>query len=214
MCDRAVRAQQRRLVRISLMIKMSVPHLCRCPIAGCIMRDPVLLVESGHTFERRSIERWLHENATCPISRQSLVTKSLVTNWLARMCIAHFEDTKPVSKKRRLLVRGRGSFTATSACIHLDGPVLYATTDILGGRVSRLDLNVHLENFDGHVRPRVDCHARGRFFDSCKQVRQVRTGQQTHLTGVAQRLNGDWMLWNLCLDRHVRNVDGRLDWMQ
>ncbi len=193
---------------------MSVPDFCRCPITTCIMRDPVLLVESGHTFERHGIERWLHKNTTCPITRKSLVTKSLVTNWVAKMCIAHFEATNLAPKKRRPIVRGRGNFTATSACIHLDGSVLYATTDVLRGRVGRLDLNVHLENLDGRVRPRIDCHARGRFFDSCKQVRLVRRGQQTHLTGMAQLLNGDWMPWDLCLDKHVRNMDGRLDWMQ
>ena len=92
-------------------LRMSVPDLCRCPITRCIMRDPVLLVESGHTFDRHNIETWLQDQATCPISRTKLVTKSLVTNWMARMCIAHFANSKPAPKKRRPIVRGQESFT-------------------------------------------------------------------------------------------------------
>ena len=195
-------------------LRMSVPDLCRCPITRCIMRDPVLLVESGHTFDRHSIETWLQDQATCPISRTKLVTKSLVTNWMARMCIAHFANSKPAPKKRRPIVRGQESFTGTSACIHLDGPLLCATTDITKGRVSRLDLNVYLENNDGRVRPRTDCRTKGRFFDTCKFVRVVRRGQHTYLTGMAQRLLGDWVCWDLCLDGCVRNVNGRLEWMR
>jgi hypothetical protein len=75
-------------------------------------------------------------------------------------------------------------------------------------------LNFYLENIDGHVRPRTDCRAKGDLFGSCKLVLMVRRGQHTYLTGMAQRLLGDWLCWDLCLDGCVRNVDGRLEWMQ
>jgi hypothetical protein len=179
------------------------------------MRNPVLLVESGHTFERDSIEMWLQGHATCPVSRERLVTKKLVTNWLARMCIGHFTNTKvQPARRRRLMVRRQGTFTATSACIHLDGPVLCATTDIPSGRVSRLNLNIYLENIDGQVRPRRNNCALGGFFATSKSVRVVRRSQHTYLTGMAQRLHGDWVGWDLCLDGHVGNEAGALVWMQ
>ena len=44
-------------------------HLC-CPITCELFRDPVMLVASGHTFEREAAEAWLAAgNATCPMTR-------------------------------------------------------------------------------------------------------------------------------------------------
>jgi hypothetical protein len=56
----------------------------RCPISLETMTDPVILVESGHTFERAEIAAWLARNDTCPLSKQRLATKELKPNHALR----------------------------------------------------------------------------------------------------------------------------------
>lgn len=47
-----------------------------CPISNQVMRDPVL-TPYGNCFERRSIENWLSQNATCPITLRPLAIHQL-----------------------------------------------------------------------------------------------------------------------------------------
>jgi len=60
----------------------------RCPISLETMTDPVILVESGHTFERAAIAQWLARPTsgpvTCPLTKQSLATCALVPNFAMR----------------------------------------------------------------------------------------------------------------------------------
>lgn len=39
-----------------------------CPITNALMRDPVV-VSSGHTFERRAIQKWMDAHRTKRITR-------------------------------------------------------------------------------------------------------------------------------------------------
>ena len=41
-----------------------------CPIGQTIMKDPVMLVESGITYDRDSITTWLMRSKTCPITKK------------------------------------------------------------------------------------------------------------------------------------------------
>ena len=50
-----------------------------CPISHCIMLDPVMDRE-GNTYERASIEQWLSEHNTSPITRNSLNVNDLAIN--------------------------------------------------------------------------------------------------------------------------------------
>lgn len=43
--------------------------------------DPVVLVATGHTYERALIEEWLKNNNICPMTGQVITDKTLVTNW-------------------------------------------------------------------------------------------------------------------------------------
>lgn len=36
----------------------------KCPISQCIMADPVIVVESGHSYERSRIKNWLRDHRT------------------------------------------------------------------------------------------------------------------------------------------------------
>ena len=51
-----------------------------CPITYDLMRDPVLLGNTGHTYERVAIESWLRNNNTDPLTNQSLNSSELIPN--------------------------------------------------------------------------------------------------------------------------------------
>ncbi|KAI3904052.1 hypothetical protein MKW92_015951 [Papaver armeniacum] len=70
------------------------PEDFKCPISLEIMTDPVIL-SSGHTFDRSSIQRWLDSgNRTCPITKQLLPQNpSLIPNHALRSLISNFSFT-------------------------------------------------------------------------------------------------------------------------
>ena len=55
-----------------------------CPITAERLRDPVILVGDGHTYERKAIEQWLEKNNTSPMMNTKLRTKELVPNYAMR----------------------------------------------------------------------------------------------------------------------------------
>ncbi|XP_062196300.1 U-box domain-containing protein 8-like [Phragmites australis] len=65
------------------------PDDLRCPISLEVMTDPVIL-PSGHTFERRSIQRWLDGgHLTCPVTNLPLPpSPPLIPNHALRRLIA------------------------------------------------------------------------------------------------------------------------------
>jgi hypothetical protein len=44
------------------------PHEFLCSITRELMADPVVLYDSGHTYERTAIERWLSMHSTDPVT--------------------------------------------------------------------------------------------------------------------------------------------------
>lgn len=58
--------------------KSVTPSSFVCPISKEVMEDPVILLGTGHTFERKAIEEWLSEHDTCPIDRQAKLDKKTV----------------------------------------------------------------------------------------------------------------------------------------
>ncbi|XP_077254019.1 plant U-box 8 [Tasmannia lanceolata] len=78
-----------------------LPDDFKCPISLEIMSDPVIL-SSGHTFDRVSIQRWLDSgNRTCPITKLPLPPHpSLIPNHALRSLISNFtlsSSSKPQS---------------------------------------------------------------------------------------------------------------------
>ncbi|KAL9657190.1 hypothetical protein ABK040_011412 [Willaertia magna] len=57
-----------------------------CPISQQLMIDPVI-IESGHTFDRSSIEEWLKSKNSCPVTRMELKVKSLTPNYSTKSTI-------------------------------------------------------------------------------------------------------------------------------
>jgi hypothetical protein len=58
-------------------VSVEVPYDFQDPITHELMTDPVLLVETGHTYNRLSIQQWFQKgNRTCPKTNRKL--KSLL----------------------------------------------------------------------------------------------------------------------------------------
>ncbi|PON46515.1 Beta-catenin [Trema orientale] len=72
------------------------PDDFKCPISLEIMTDPVIL-SSGHTFDRASIQRWLDAgHRTCPITKLPLPEyPSLIPNHALRSLISNFALVPP-----------------------------------------------------------------------------------------------------------------------
>eukprot|EP01024_Parvocaulis_polyphysoides_P013508 TRINITY_DN15282_c0_g1_i2.p3 TRINITY_DN15282_c0_g1~~TRINITY_DN15282_c0_g1_i2.p3 ORF type:complete len:194 (+),score=27.97 TRINITY_DN15282_c0_g1_i2:106-687(+) len=69
--------------------------LC-CPITQDLFRDPVLLVNSGHTYERYAIEQWLtgERRRTDPITGQQLTDFVLVPNHAVKQAVELWKKCK------------------------------------------------------------------------------------------------------------------------
>lgn len=58
-----------------------------CPITGEIMEDPVMLVATGQSYEKKAIEKWLEDHDTDPLSGVKLEDKTLAPNIaLRKLC--------------------------------------------------------------------------------------------------------------------------------
>lgn len=86
--------------------KMRVPHFksrsvsgddisqeLRCPISNQIMHDPVLLSESGNTYERECIEAALQERKVDPLTNQEIINPQLMSNQVVLRLIQSFLKT-------------------------------------------------------------------------------------------------------------------------
>lgn len=71
-----------------------------CPISYEIMRDPVMLLETGITYERKKIEEWLSTHNTCPKTQMELKSKALKPNIALKRSI---EDWQEMKMKQQLL---------------------------------------------------------------------------------------------------------------
>ncbi|KAI4296548.1 hypothetical protein L6164_036497 [Bauhinia variegata] len=74
-----------------------LPDHFKCPISLEIMSDPVIL-SSGHTFDRASIQRWLDAgHRTCPITKLPLPEHpSLIPNHALRSLISNYAHISPL----------------------------------------------------------------------------------------------------------------------
>jgi len=72
---------------------LDIPSHYLCPLSKQVMKDPVTLLETGHTFERQHIEKWLTNYETCPVTNQQLKSISTVQNFFAKSIIeARFQN--------------------------------------------------------------------------------------------------------------------------
>ncbi|KAL9649333.1 hypothetical protein ABK040_014635 [Willaertia magna] len=58
-----------------------------CPISQQLMIDPVIISETGQTYDRKTIEEWLQKQNTCPSTGIKLKSKTLTPNYIAKSAI-------------------------------------------------------------------------------------------------------------------------------
>ena len=75
----------------------TIPEEFRCPITNQIMMEPVL-IDSGETYEREAIEKWLEKNNTDPLTNIQLFNKNFVTNRSVKRSIVSFLENHPFSQ--------------------------------------------------------------------------------------------------------------------
>jgi Mg-chelatase subunit ChlD len=63
-----------------------IPDEFLCPISYEVMEDPVIL-EDGHTYDRKSIEAWLVQRRTSPLTNRALSSMTLNPNYALRAAI-------------------------------------------------------------------------------------------------------------------------------
>ena len=65
----------------------SMPHGFLCPISQEPMSSPVILVETGQSYEEANIRKWLELRSVCPVTGRKLTSKQLVPNHNLRKAI-------------------------------------------------------------------------------------------------------------------------------
>ena len=72
------------------------PEVLLCPITRTMFRDPVMVVESGHTYERSAVLAHFRRNgAKDPLTRRALSSTKVMTNWAVRQIVRDWLDKHP-----------------------------------------------------------------------------------------------------------------------
>ncbi|KAG9129640.1 hypothetical protein Leryth_014481 [Lithospermum erythrorhizon] len=78
-----------------------IPDDFRCPISLELMSDPVI-VSTGQTYERLSIEKWLEAgHSTCPKTQQALSKTTLTPNYVFVVCCGQGTPKRPGSSSSK-----------------------------------------------------------------------------------------------------------------
>jgi len=72
------------------------PEELLCPITRTMFRDPVMVVESGHTYERSAVLAHFRRNgAKDPLTRLALSNTKVYTIWAVRQIVQAWLDRHP-----------------------------------------------------------------------------------------------------------------------
>ena len=72
------------------------PEELMCPITRTMFRDPVIVVVSGHTYERSAIlEHFRRNGARDPLTNLALSSTKVMTNWVVRQFVQAWLDKHP-----------------------------------------------------------------------------------------------------------------------
>ena len=69
-----------------------IPEDIICPITSHIMTDPVILMESGNTYEREAILKWLTLKKTDPLTNEAISDDTIAPNRTVKRMIVSFLD--------------------------------------------------------------------------------------------------------------------------
>jgi len=69
------------------------PEVLLCPITRSMFRNPVVLFDSGHTYERSAVLAHFERNgAKDPLTRRALSSTKVMTNWAMRNVVQAWLD--------------------------------------------------------------------------------------------------------------------------
>lgn len=71
------------------------PSYFVCPITQELMRDPVIC-EDTHSYERRAIREWFKKHNNSPLTGETIVNQTLITNFSLRRAIQDWKTAKNV----------------------------------------------------------------------------------------------------------------------
>ncbi|KAJ1417466.1 Zinc finger, RING/FYVE/PHD-type [Sesbania bispinosa] len=95
---------------------VSVPPYFRCPLSLELMLDPVI-VASGQTYERQSIQKWLDHGLTvCPKTRQRLTHTNLTPNYTVKAMIANWREENNIQLSSNSENNNSSRITSPSYC--------------------------------------------------------------------------------------------------
>ncbi|KAL9649296.1 hypothetical protein ABK040_014599 [Willaertia magna] len=75
-----------------------------CPITQQLMKEPVLLIESGITYEKEAILNWLKNHDTCPCTNKVLKNKNFIVNFNLKSIIEN-SISKYIDKIYKIIVK-------------------------------------------------------------------------------------------------------------
>lgn len=61
-----------------------------CPLTGKCMQEPVVLIDSGHSYEKEAICKYMNDHDKDPVSGAQLQTKKWVPNFTLQLAIAEY----------------------------------------------------------------------------------------------------------------------------
>jgi len=79
------------------------PYAFICPITQELMTDPVLLLESGQTYERSAIQEWLATHNHDPLTLSPITSKTIVPILSLKQAIEEWTDKEKENHKKRKL---------------------------------------------------------------------------------------------------------------
>lgn len=65
----------------------------RCPITGNVLVDAVVCID-GYTYERASIEKWVHDNDTSPMTGLKMAVNWIIPNYRIQSILEKCERIK------------------------------------------------------------------------------------------------------------------------
>ena len=72
------------------------PEELMCPVTRAMFQDPVMVVESGHTYERSVIlDHFQRSGAKDPLTRRVLSSTKVMTNWAMRNVVQAWLEKHP-----------------------------------------------------------------------------------------------------------------------
>ena len=83
-----------------------------CPITLVAMNDPVVLVESGFTYERSAIERWLRDHDT----GEALEAKALERLITLKLLLMSFHHARQIHSRMPSCAEDHHSWFPTTLC--------------------------------------------------------------------------------------------------